>query len=101
MSWDRYNCDKCGQLVCSGTPGAGWVFVPDADIPGMYEEDLMRCPRCVKKHGCPLPSQRVVVSKCCGINTPNSSRQTPTASGGSLDGVVGRSTGLEKGNANG
>ena len=33
--------------------------------------------------------------------TPNSSRQTPTASGGSLDGVVGRSTGLEKGNANG
>jgi hypothetical protein len=71
MSWDRYNCDKCGQLVYSGTLGAGWVFVPDADIPGMYEEDLMRCPRCVKKHGCPLPSQLVVVSKCCGINTPN------------------------------
>lgn len=31
----------------------------------------------------------------------NSSGQTPPASGGSLDGVVGRSTGLEKGNANG
>jgi len=78
MIFYGHNCDRCGRFVNVNAPGVGWVFVPDAGIPGMYEEDRARCPACVEKHGKPRPSQNVVEGRCCGINPPNAESEALT-----------------------
>jgi hypothetical protein len=64
----RIKCDCCGKFVRPNQPGVSWVFVPDAGLPGDYEEDAWRCVTCTKSHGQIMPAQRgLVLEQVCGI----------------------------------
>ena len=91
MNFIYNHCDLCGRFhKCE--PGSAWKMVYSG-YPPEPDHEATRCKACVDKYG-PMEPQHGIRPECnTGIvrDTANASGQSPPASGGNLDRLVGGS----------